>query len=233
MSENTADRLAVIQTRRLRLTELEPSDTDLIAGLHSDPRVEALTVDRDYPMHQTEAAARYIDDIRKFYRLREGLGLWRCDLRADDAAADAYKALPTASTWRFCGSYTLMPLDPDGQVELGCRLLPHGWGRGVGVEGCHALLWHAFHRMKLDEVHACCHPANRSVKFMLLSLGFQPVGQKLFQGNNVDAFRVNRSLWQRMTCLPARLRRRMAMATTRALLAPHEPIPALSGSVRF
>jgi RimJ/RimL family protein N-acetyltransferase len=234
MSENTADRPAVIQTRRLRLTELEPSDTDLITGLHSDPRVEALTIDRDYPMHETEAAARYIDDIRKFYRLREGLGLWRCDLRVDDAAADTGKALPTGSTWGFCGSYTLMPLDPpDGQVELGCRLLPHGWGRGVAVEGGHALLRHAFHRVKLDEVHACCHPANRSVKFALLSLGFEPVGRKLFQGNNVDTFRVNRAQWQQMTRLPARLRGRVAMATTRALLAPREPSPELSGSVRF
>jgi RimJ/RimL family protein N-acetyltransferase len=231
MSENTADRPterpAVIQTRRLRLTELAASDTDLMVGLHSDPRVEALTIDRDYPMHETEAAARYIDDMQKFYRLREGLGLWRCDLGVDNAAADADPALPTAPTWRFCGSYTLMPLDHlDGQVELGCRLLPHGWGTGVAVEGGHALLRHAFHRVKLDEVHAFCHPANRSVKFALLSLGFQAVGRKLVQGRNADAFRVNRSQWQQMTRLPARLRGRMAMTATRAMLEPCRRTPA-------
>ncbi len=232
MNQNAADRPAVIQTRRLRLTELAPSDTDLMVGLHSDPRVEALTIDRDYPMHETEAAARYIDAIQKFYRLREGLGLWRCDLRVDDAAADADKALPTASTWQFCGSYTLMPLDHvDGQVELGCRLLPQGWGTGVAVEGGHALLRHAFHRVKLDEVRACCHPAHRSVKFALLSLGFKAGGRTKFQGHSADTFRVNRSQWQQMTRLPTRLRGRMAMMATRALLDPRDLTPEPSALV--
>jgi RimJ/RimL family protein N-acetyltransferase len=224
MSQNTDDRPAVIQTRRLRLSELQACDIHLIAGLHNDPRVEALTIDRDYPMHEPEAAARYIDGMQKFYRLREGLGLWRCDLRVDDAAADADPALPTASTWRFCGSYTLMPLDHlDGQVELGCRLLPLAWGTGVAVEGGHALLRHAFHRVKLAEVHAFCHPAHRSVKFALLSLGFQAAGRKLVQGHNADVFCVNRSQWQQTTRLPARLRGRMAMMAARAMLDPTTP----------
>lgn len=235
MSATTDDRPTVIQTRRLRLTELDASDTGLMAGLHGHPRVEALTIDRDYPMHEPEAAARYIDVMQKFYRLREGLGLWRCDMRVDDAAAHAAPSLPAASSWRFCGSYTLMPLDHlDGQVELGCRLLPLGWGTGMAVEGGHALLRHAFHRLKLDEVHAFCHPAHRSVKFALLSLGFQAAGRKAVQGHDADVFRVNRLQWQRMTRLPARLRGRMAMAATRAMLdhTPREPArePALEPS---
>jgi RimJ/RimL family protein N-acetyltransferase len=227
MSENTADRPAVIQTRRLRLTELAAADADLLVRLHSDARVEALTMDRDFPMHEPDMAARCIESVQKFYRIREGLGLWRCDLRTDEAAQPAGGGLTSGSPWQFGGTFSLMPLDhPDDPVEIGCRLLPHCWGMGVAVEGGHALLRHGFQRVKLDEVTACCHTENRSVKFALLSLGFQALGRTSFRGIAADSFSVNRLQWQQMTRLPARLRGRMAMMATRALRDPAQAAPA-------
>jgi RimJ/RimL family protein N-acetyltransferase len=232
--EDTTGRPAVIQTRRLRLTEFVASDADLLVRLHSDPRVEALTIDGDYPIRDTETAARIIQAVQNYYRVREGLGMWRCDMRVDDALApnaddDGSTADPT---WQFCGTYSLMPLDhPDDPVEIGCRLLPSCWGMGVAIEGGHAVLRHGFERAQLDEVTACCHTENRSVKFALLSLGFQSLGRTSFRGIAADSFSVNRLQWQQMTRLPSRLRGRMAIMATRALRdpAPRPPAPAPSG----
>jgi hypothetical protein len=65
-----------------------------------------------------------------------------------------------------------MPDDPP-QVEIGCRLLPAAWGAGLAVEGGHALLRHAFERLRLSEVWGICRPQHHGWPEPRVARGFQ------------------------------------------------------------
>jgi RimJ/RimL family protein N-acetyltransferase len=198
----------VMQTARLRLCEYVPGDAAALAQMHRDPRVRALLVD-DHPLHDNDCATAFIDALGRIYRSHEGFGVWRGECRVD-------------GQWSTCGWFNLLPLE-DGdpgeidEAEIGCRLLPQHWGTGLALDAGQLLLAHAFESLALSRVLGLCHPSNRSVKLALLTLGFQPGGERDYGGHRASQFLIDAKQWQTTKAQAQRLRTRQALIALRAL----------------
>lgn len=196
----------------LRLRELGPADEADLLRMHREPRVRAQLID-DYPLDDPAVLRFFLARMAVLYRRHEGLGIWR---------ADVSRAAPEGGVGdAFAGWFSLMPLaGQPGAVELGSRLLPAAWGRGVVFDGTGLLLDHAFDRLGLDRVWATCHPGNRSARAVLLALGFDELGPRPYGDGIALHFRLSAPAWRAARALPRRLRLRGALRPARAGTAP-------------
>ena len=183
------------RSRRLALREFGPGDHDAILGMHRDAKLRALLVD-DYPLDDPRVAQLFLDRMAAIYRRHEGLGIWHASLAGPQPV--------------FAGWFNLMPMaEQPGEVEIGSRLLPQVWGRGLALEGGEMLLAHAFDDLALERVWGTCHPANRSAIVVLHALGFEPLGERPYDGRRALYFRIGLNAWRalRNTTGATRLRR--------------------------
>jgi RimJ/RimL family protein N-acetyltransferase len=93
------------------------------------------------------------------------------------------------------------------------------WGRGLALEGGEMLLAHAFDDLALTRVWGTCHPRNRSAAAVLLALGFEPLGQRPYDGRSALWFCIALNAWRSLRNTGAGTRIRRAL---RALGQPTE-----------
>jgi RimJ/RimL family protein N-acetyltransferase len=189
------------RTPRLLLREFGPADEADLLRMHREPRVRAQLTD-DYPLDDPAVLRLFLARLAALYRRHEGHGIWRADVPGT-APGDADE---------FAGWFSLMPMaEQPGAVELGSRLLPAAWGRGVVFDGTELLLDHAFARLGLERVWATCHPMNRSARAVLLALGFDELGLRPYDGREAKHFRLDAPAWRAARGLPRRQRLRGAL----------------------
>jgi RimJ/RimL family protein N-acetyltransferase len=143
------------------LRRFTTADADALAALHGDA-----------------AVMRYIDDGRPVPRdVVEQVTL--------PAILREYDELPTgfgqfaALAPDFAGWFALKPatstgLDPD-DVELGYRLRPAAWGRGLATEGARTLVCRAFTSLGVDRVVATTMAVNTGSRRVLEKAGLRHV----------------------------------------------------------
>jgi RimJ/RimL family protein N-acetyltransferase len=152
-----AGSIGVIETERLRLRPWNDEDLLPFAKMNADPRV------REYfpsLLSREESDASVV----RFRQIREtdGFGFLAAELREK----------PTFIG--FIGLQTMsFPLPGVSQpaVEIGWRLTPEVWGRGLATEGARAVLQVAFTQMQLAEVVAIAVPANLPSRRVMEKLG--------------------------------------------------------------
>jgi RimJ/RimL family protein N-acetyltransferase len=192
----------VLESKRLRLREFEAADEAAVVRMHRDARVRALVLD-DYPLDRAPVAAFFIRRLATIYRDEEGLGIWHAEHRVADA-------------WRFCGWFNLMRMPDDpSRVEIGCRLLPEVWGRGLAIEGGQLLLRHAFDTLALAEVWGICRPQHQAVHAVLAALGFDDAGVHDYDAQPATHFVIDAQRWRAACTRPLRLRLRDAVRRSR------------------
>jgi RimJ/RimL family protein N-acetyltransferase len=187
--------LSWARSRRIALREFGPADHEAILAMHRDVQLRALLVD-DYPLDDPQAAQLFLERIAAVYRRHEGLGIWHASLLGEPPL--------------FAGWFNLMPMaGQPGEVEIGSRLLPQVWGRGLALEGGEMLLAHAFDDLALERVWGTCHPRNRSAAAVLLGLGFEPLGERPYDGAPARYFCIGLNAWRdaRNTAAGTRIRR--------------------------
>jgi RimJ/RimL family protein N-acetyltransferase len=101
-------------------------------------------------------------------------------------------------------------------VEIGSRLLPIAWGRGLALEGGEIMLEHAFTTLGLPRVWGICHPDNRSAQAVLAALGFEADGIARYDGQDACHHVIDLNAWResRNTSRRSRLRRAIAVRRT-------------------
>ncbi len=164
----------------LREFTFAAGDAASVAELHARPEVRALLADA-HPLHRPEVAERFVQRIEPFYRAHPGLGIWHASTPAG-----------------FVGWFSLMPMaERAGAIELGSRLRPEAWGRGVALDGGEGLLDHAFGALAAPEVWAACDASNRGARLCLATLGFHAEGMAPYDGAAAALHhRVSRATWQ-------------------------------------
>lgn len=165
-----------LETRRIALFELAPEQALDLLRLGLNERIARHILDA--PLDKLTEVAGMIEQTRRVYEERPGLGIWY--------AADRHG---------FVGIFSLMPNPDEGLVEIGTRLLPRAWGRGYALEGGIALCEHAFGRLGLPALLGMCMPDNRSVPPLLQRLGFRADGQTTQFGKTALRFRLQREDW--------------------------------------
>jgi RimJ/RimL family protein N-acetyltransferase len=137
----------VLETERMRLRRFTEADARRLAALYGDPHVMRFITLQ--PPSPAEVESRILPAYLCEYReLADGLG--------------SFAAVEKA-TGQMAGRFSLKPADSyglTGGTELGYRLYPAFWGRGLATEGARALIGSAFERLHLDRVVATTMAGN-------------------------------------------------------------------------
>jgi len=157
-----------LETPRLRLCPLAPSDEADLVALDSDPEVMRYVGSPAGVKSPAETAERARLRIRETQRGDyEPLGFWRIEGRGDRA---------------FHGVGALIQM-PDGEnVEVAYRLARGAWGQGIATEAAAALVAHALGPLALPRVVAVTYPENQASQRVLDKLGFERRGLREYKG---------------------------------------------------
>ena len=157
----------ILETERLLLREFDEADVVPFYLMGSDPAVLRYTGDPAGGLKSMQQAlevlrSRPLADYRKY-----GYGRWACVLKAN------------AEVIGFAGLKYLPDLR---EVDIGYRLLPAYWGRGLATEASRAVLDYGRTRLDLERVIGLVDPANVASVRILEKLGLTPDGEVQFDG---------------------------------------------------
>jgi RimJ/RimL family protein N-acetyltransferase len=152
----------VLETQRMLLRRFTEADAGLLAALYGDPRVmRFITLP---PPSLAEVESKILPAyLREYRELADGLGSFAAIEKATRQMAGRFSLKPA-------NSYGLA-----GGTELGFRLYPAFWGRGLATEGARALIASAFKRLHLDLVVATTMAANTGSWRVLENCGMRRV----------------------------------------------------------
>jgi RimJ/RimL family protein N-acetyltransferase len=151
--------LPTLQTPRLTLRSLEPSDVDDVFAVFSDRMV--MRYWDGATMTTRQHAMNYIDHIHHSFRRRE-LVQWGIADRGTNAV------LGTCTLTHFSTIHE--------RSEIGFAIRQERWGRGLGSEAVAAVVAFAFETLNLHRVEADVDPRNERSLRLLERLGFRREG---------------------------------------------------------
>jgi RimJ/RimL family protein N-acetyltransferase len=93
----------------------------------------------------------------------------------------------------YCGFFH-HPEVPE-EVEIGYRLHPAYWNRGLITEGARAVRDHAFLNLKLPRVISLIHPDNIPSRRVAEKIGMTPEKEITFRGFPTIVFALSREQW--------------------------------------
>ena len=87
-------------------------------------------------------------------------------------------------------------------VEIGWRLDPGFWGRGLAVEGATAVLAHAFETLGLDELVSIYEPENEASGMVMQRIGMHFDRDTTYpdEGLALRVFRLSKREWGSQVC---------------------------------
>jgi len=145
----------VLETPRLILRKLEPSDAEIMFRNHSDPQVTRyLGRDPDANMEPTLQRLQWVFDA-----LRDGTGIRWGIVRRDDPTL-----MGTVGFWKWN--------KPHFYAEIGYEIGPAYWGQGYMTEAIRAALRFGFEHMSLHRVEANIDPDNIGSRRVAEKTGF-------------------------------------------------------------
>jgi RimJ/RimL family protein N-acetyltransferase len=150
-----------VATPRLEFRLWSADDWPLATALWGDARI-------------TELIGGPLDERR----IRERL---ETELSQQQLYGVQYWALFHKETAAHAGCCGLRPRDPERQIfELGFRLRPEYWGKGLATEAARAVLKHAFDVIGARGIFAGHHPDNSASKHVLEKLGLRYTHHELY-----------------------------------------------------
>jgi RimJ/RimL family protein N-acetyltransferase len=147
-----------VLTARLRIRYWTPGDLDPLVEMFSKPEVWRYPFGRGFSAEESEAYLR-----RK--------------IDAQDAGIAGPSAAQERSTGRLLGYIALSPPNwlPEvmPSIEIGWRLDPPFWGKGLATEGARAMLAYGFRQMGLSEILSIYEPDNAASGRVMQRLGMR------------------------------------------------------------
>jgi RimJ/RimL family protein N-acetyltransferase len=148
--------VTAVETGRLVLRPWTEADVDPLAAIFAEPAFWHYPFGRGLTREETEQFLRR----QLEHWATHGFGLWAAELK-DGRRLIGYIGLALA-TWLP----QVMPA-----VEVGWRLHPDHWGRGLATEGGRASLGHGFGALALDRIIAIVMPENVASRRVMAKLG--------------------------------------------------------------
>ncbi len=150
--------MSVVQTDRLVLRPWKPSDIDDVAAVFAIPEVWRYPFGRGMTREEAE---RFVERQLGHWA-DHGFGLWAAELAAGGGLIGFIGlAVPT---W-------LPEVLP--AVEVGWRLHPDHWGKGLATEGAQASLRHGFKTLGLERIISIFDPGNVASGRVMEKLGMR------------------------------------------------------------
>lgn len=164
-----------LETERLILREFTIDDLDAFAALMADPKVMRFSLNG--PMKNMAQVKEYFQKRILNHYAQYGYGLYAIFYKKDNC---------------FIGSIGLMTqnIDDEDKVELGYRLHPQYWGKGLATEACLAICNYAFTQLGLDELISIIDPKNIRSLGVAKRVGMKYLKDASFHNIPVQIYRI-------------------------------------------
>ncbi|RZJ98800.1 MAG: N-acetyltransferase [Flavobacterium sp.] len=174
-----------IETERLVLREILPTDENGLFELDSNPNVH--THHGNNPVDNIEQIREVITMIRQQY-IDNGIGRW---------------AIIDKNTNAFIGWAGLkFVLEKTNNhinfYDLGYRLIEKYWRKGIATETTKATLKYAFNKLYLTEVYGMCDVGNIASKNVLEKTGLKYIETFDLEGIEHNWFKITKNEWTNM-----------------------------------
>lgn len=150
----------LLTTPRLGLRAFYPDDIDAFAAMNADPRVMEhfpATLSREESQDLMDKVNQRLEDF--------GFTFWAAEL------------LATKELIGFIGIVrSAMETDFTPCVEVGWRLAPQFWGKGLATEGARESLRFGFEEQNLPEIYSFTPNSNQKSYRVMERLGMKPKG---------------------------------------------------------
>lgn len=149
----------ILETERLRLREMQPTDAEFAYALNLDEEVIRYTGDEAFG--SVEEARHFLENYGSYSRF--GFGRWGCELKS------------TGELIGWCG------LKNDaGVIDLGYRFFRKEWNKGYASEAALACLNYGHQTLQMDKIIARAAAQNAaSIKVM------QKIGMCLYPNTDL------------------------------------------------
>ena len=180
---NTPDTL--LETERLILRPLTSDDRPALAQILGNAQVMQYSV---AGVLSEKATGEFIEWCQYSYH-QHGFGPWAVVEKSSAAVAG------------FCGLNAEQVDDAD-EIELGYRLAPAFWGRGLGTEAARAALRHAFEHLHVASVIAIVQPGNVASVRVIKKLGYSGFVHSQYHRRAVRIYRMTALQWASVSSKP-------------------------------
>ncbi len=173
-----------LETERLVLRSVVPSDASNLHLLYSDPEVMRF-LPPGPPVTLEQAQQR----VERRMKMEAELGYAPFIILKKDSG-------------EFIGSGGVQPVKDTTDVEIAYHFLPSAWGKGYATEAAVAILDFGFRTVGLREIVAVAYPDNTASWRVLEKIGMRDVGIAKYHGiGGLKKYVANRESWT-----PPRLR---------------------------
>jgi ribosomal-protein-alanine N-acetyltransferase len=169
--------MSILQTERLILRPFREPDLDRLAELFANPDFMRFSLG----VYTREQTATFLDKI---------IG-WQ---RAGLPSLFAVELKPKRPLLGYCGFFHHPP-EVTADVEIGYRLHPDYWNRGLMTEAARAVRDHAFRDLKLPRVISLVHPENIASRRVAEKNGMTITNEIIFRGFPTLMFAIEREQW--------------------------------------
>jgi RimJ/RimL family protein N-acetyltransferase len=168
-----------IETPRLLMREILPTDVDGLFELDNDPEVHRYLGNN--PIQTKEQAAQMIEFIRQQY-IDNGIGRWALiDKQTNNFLGWAGLKLITEQTNNHIN-----------YLDVGYRLIKKYWGQGFATEAARASLIYAFNELQAPAVYAITDSNNAASHHVLLKAGLHFIEPFEYHGFTHNWYKIER-----------------------------------------
>lgn len=181
--------MSTVETERLRLRPWVAGDIEPLAAIFAEPEVWRYPFGRAFTREESE---RFLTRQMEHWDTH-GFGTWAADLKEEERLV-GYIGL-SVPTWLPA----VLPA-----VEVGWRLHPGHWGRGLATEGGRASLGYGFESLGLDRIIAIFMAENVASVRVMEKLGMHPFTTAHDRERDValEVFAVERAEWDATAFFP-------------------------------
>lgn len=173
--------MAILETLRLTLRPFREDDCDLMAELFANPEFMRFSLGAFTKREQTVA---FIEKVIRWDQ---------------NGIPSQFAVVPRGEDdlVGYCGFFH-HPEHGIEDVEIGYRLHPSYWNRGLITEGARAVRDHGFRDLKLPRVISLIHPENIPSRRVAEKNGMTVEKEIIFRGFPTDVFAITRERWKKV-----------------------------------
>ena len=170
-----------LETARLHLRSFNDDDLDPFASLTADARFMRFSGRGGITREETAAILERI------------MVRTRADLPSQFALLDQ----ATGRLIGYCGFF-LQVVDGIDELEIGYRVHPDFWGRGLATEAARAVRDHAFRDLKEERAISLIHPDNHPSRRVAEKNGMKVEKETTFKSFPTLVFAITRRMWEQL-----------------------------------
>lgn len=171
--------MTTLLTPRLRLEPFCAGHLDGLHAMNSDPRVMHHITGQTETLEQTRASIERVQA-----RWAEWGYSWWAFIDRDSG--------------EIVGAGAIQHLDRDASqpLEIGWRLKPAHWGRGLASEAARHMAAFAFDRLRAPQLLAVCHPHNHASARVMQRLGMRYRGIERWYARDCATYAITADEWR-------------------------------------